>query len=148
MSKNDAPPEILERIESVMAEAWQSPGGMEVDTNQCVSCPNHWHIMICPAVREIVGGAGDGAQQYARFVVNINKMVRMFDKRPRILFDTAQGESVPHVIVTGRIAGYKCDVSIMCCPPCNMLPVERVYTEGPKKGTVEIVSDRIQEDEE
>ncbi len=139
------PLELMKRLEAVMSEAWQSPSGMFVDAYPCESCPNHWHVMICPAVRELMGGAQDGEQVYARFVLNINKVQRAFDKRPRVFFDTAQGESVPHVIFVGKIDGIKCDVSIMCCPPANMTPLERVYVEGPKKGTVEVVSEEENE---
>lgn len=140
--KNDViPPELAERIENAMEIAWKSPGGMALDANKCQDCEGHWHIMICPVVREVMGGKHDGSQQYARFIVNINKFIRMFDKRPKIFFDTAQGESVPHIIAVGIIGGYKCDVSLMCCPPTNMLPIERVYAAGPKKGTIEILND-------
>lgn len=139
MKNPTAPHDLIQRIEQGMAAAWKSPGGMVVDANECTECADHWHIMICPAVREIMGGKHDGTQQYARFVVNINKIMRIFDKRPRVYFDTAQGESVPHIVAVGTINGHKCDLSVMCCPPCNMTPVERAYVEGPKKGTVEFL---------
>ena len=134
---NTPPVEMMEKLNDALNEAWQSPGGMCVDTQPCDVCKGHWHIMVCPAVRELMGGQYDGKQVYARFGLNVNKLMRAFDKRPKTLFDNALGHSVPHVILYGRIAGVKCDVSVMSCPPSNMDPLERVYTDGPKKGEVE-----------
>ena len=147
MNSDTPPMELIERLQNVISEAWESPGGMCVDAHRCESCKRHWHIMVCPAVRELMGGPQDGEQVYPRFMLNVNKLQRAFDKRPRVYFDSALGTSVPHVIFVGKIAGHKCDVSVMCCPPSNLTPLERVYVDGPKKGMIESVESVEEEDD-
>lgn len=141
--KDTVPAEVMRRVDETMEKAWRATGHAVVDATRCDSCENHWHITIFPAVREIVGGKHDGEQHYAKFSVRINKLIRMFDSPPKVFFDTAQ--SVPHIIAIGIIEGHNCDVSIMCCPPTNLLPTERAYATGPKKGTIEVVAPQEEE---
>jgi len=138
---------MMPKLEEALHKAWNSEGGMCIDSHPCNSRPDYWHVVVCPAVRELMGGELDGQQVYARCRVNINKLVRVFDKRPKIVFDSAVGVAVPYVALYGSIDGVGCDVSFMCCPPVDVAPQERVYTQGPKKGTVETVHHDEEDDE-
>ena len=133
------PEVIIQRLKEVMTQAWSSIGSMFVKSAQCKSCNNHWNVMICPALREVVGGHLDGSNQYASFSVNVNKACRAFDKRPKVIFDTTCNSYVPNIMIIGVIAGYKVDLTIMSYPPSNVRAIERVYATGPKKGLVEQV---------
>lgn len=128
------PPEAVQHILNTLGEAWQSSGGLSIDS---VQCGDHYHIYVFPCVRELVGGAQDGAQLYASFVVDLKKLMRCFDKVPKLFFDTETRGGMPFVIAFGRVKGIKCDISVMPCPPPNQQPMEIAYVEGPKAGTVE-----------
>ena len=132
---------FLSHIQNAVIKAWTSPSGMMMDTHKYQNKLGQdcWRILIFPAIREIMGGQQDGEKLYARFIVDINKLQRIFDKCPRTLFDTSQGEFVPHILLIGKINGIKCNILVMSSPFGTDFATERFYAEGPKKGKLEIV---------
>ncbi len=141
----DMPPaEVVEHVMSQLLESWQSQGGLSIDSR---ACGDHFHICVFPAVRELVGGKEDGKQVFADFVVDVNKLSRCFDHKPRLFFDTSSRGGIPFIIAYGKIKGVKCDISVIPCPPPNVQPMEVAYVEGPKAGTVEPIKPRPKDDE-
>lgn len=133
------PQEIVDAVNDALEISWESDGNLFIDASLCEECQNHWNIIVCPKVREIMGGSEDGREVFPGFVLNINKMRRVFDKTPQIRFDNT--EDFVHVIFTGRIRGHKCDLVFLSRPPLGLMPAERAYSEGPRKGEIENIED-------
>ena len=98
--------------------------------------------MFCPAIREIVGGAEDGMTYYPGFIFNIPKFIKLFDKGTgKVALDCVRNDITAHLVFSGNIDGNSVKIAILVAPPDScQLPAERMYVFGPKKGTIEPVS--------
>jgi hypothetical protein len=130
-------PAFMPKLNGYLAKAWGSLGSIAVNINQ--SKPNEYEIMFFPAVRELHGGASDGEMYFPGFTLNIGKFIRVFDKdpSPKVSFDCLQQNTVEHLLFVGRIDSCKIKVAVLSGPPQGQSPVEKVYTQGPKKGMIE-----------
>lgn len=128
-------PPWVEVVARKLAKCWKSPGGITMMVTFCED--DHWHLVCAPSIREIVGGVNDGSSIYARFQLNLVKAVRIFDRNPRIFFDTSHGEGLPFVILLGQINNEMVQLAIVSGPIPGQPTTELAHTLGPKKGTVE-----------
>lgn len=130
-------PAFMGKLNSYLARAWGSLGSISLTINQ--SKLNEYEIMFFPAVRELHGGKNDGELYFPGFSLNIGKFIRVFDKdpSPKVKFDCLKNATIDHLLFVGRIDGCKVKVAILAGPPGNQPPVEKVYTQGPKKGMIE-----------
>lgn len=130
-------PAFMPKLNGYLAKSWGSLGSISLNINQ--PKPNEYEIMFFPAVRELHGGANDGELYFPGFNLNIGKFIRVFDKdpSPKVTFDCLKHETVEHLLFVGRIDGCKVKVAILAGPPQGQHPVEKVYTQGPKKGMIE-----------
>jgi hypothetical protein len=126
-----------------LINAWHSPAGLCIHAELCERCKTHYRVVVFPATREYVGGKKDGTTTFHRFIFDINKFVKCFDKRPFAVFDTAKHKSsyCPFVAIRGIFQGFKCEVYITSTPPKDARPNEREYCFGPKKGQIEPIND-------
>ncbi len=128
-------PKFLKKITFAVGKSWASKGGVSLqamqneDAEDGINCT----IIAYPAVRELIGGKQDGQTRYARFKLNINRFIKVFDKMPKITFDSGMGAAF-----VGFIDGVCCRIIISPVPPCGVAPSEVSFVEGPKKGTVEV----------
>src|SRR5262249_42465400 len=122
--RGDVPPPHIEKLSDYLVQAWNSQGSMSVSADEIET---GWSVVVMPALRELVGGAEDGQQIFARFSIDISKVMKAFDKRPRINFDSAQGVSAPFIILRGRVDGIKCYVVIVSEPPIDCEVSELAY---------------------
>ena len=136
-------PLFAKKLTEALDKVYQSPYGVCTYVEKCPKCRDHYRVIIYPAMREYVGGECDGQTVFARFIFDVNKFVKMFDKTPRVFFDSAQSGACPFVIFKGRIVGEPCEVFVMTSPPQDAPPNEREYKVGPKKGQVESVAPGI-----
>ena len=138
------PPAFMPKLNDCLARAWGSLGSISVSTNQ--PKPNEYEIMFFPAVRELHGGASDGEMYFPGFTLNIGKFIRVFDKdpSPKVTFDCLQQCTVEHLLFVGRIDGCRVKVAILSGPPQGQAPVEKVYTQGPKKGMIEPIGESVE----
>jgi hypothetical protein len=129
-------PPFLTKLNERLSRSWGSLGsiGMNVTENS-----DGYDIMFFPAVREIHGGAMDGEKFFPGFSLNIGKFVRVFDRNPapKVVFDCLQNGVIDHLVFSGKIDGHNVKVAVLAGAPPTQSPVERVYTQGPKKGMIE-----------
>jgi hypothetical protein len=128
-------PPWVEDVAHKLAKCWRSGGGTTILVNQCEE--GHWHLVCCPSLRELVGGENDGGQVYARFQLNIGKVMRFFDTLPKVIFDAAMEEAHPFVVFIGKISGEEVQLAVVSGPVPGQPATELAYTQGPKKGKVE-----------
>lgn len=128
-------PPWVEEVVQKLAKCWKSPGGITVMVNKCEE--NHWHLVCAPSLRAIVGGANDGGEIFARFRLSVSKVVRIFDKTPKVFFDTAMENARPFVIFIGQINEEEVQLAVVSGPVLGQPVTELAHTIGEKKGKVE-----------
>ena len=131
------PPAFMNKLNEHVSNAWGSLGSIATSINQ--SKPDQYEIMFFPALRELHGGKEDGELYFPGFTLNIGKFIRIFDKNPspKVVFDCMTKGVIDHLLFIGRIDGIKVKVAILSSPPQGQNPVEKVHTQGPKKGMIE-----------
>jgi len=128
-------PPWVEVVARKLAKCWKSPGGITMMVSRCDE--GHWHLVCAPSLREIVGGVSDGGNIFARFQLNVGKAVRVFDKSPRVFFNTAHDDALPFLIFIGLIHNEEVQLAVVSGPVPGQPATELAHTLGPKKGTVE-----------
>jgi hypothetical protein len=139
---NQAPPqEFIDRINQALDISWKSAGGISINLK---ACGDHWHIMICPAIREVLGGKDDGARLFTRYSLNITKFLTVFDKgtKKKVEFDSDKF-GFPCFYAKGEVAGHQVDFSFLGDPPAGQQPAEIIHAVGPKKDQIEMIPDRM-----
>lgn len=129
----NSPPKELESLAQVIARYWD--GGSF--SFKAVLDDGVWHLVAYPSLREIVGGEHDGGVIFSRFSINISKLMRKFDKPPKVIFDSATGYMVPLIFMDGFLGGTRYRVTFFSVPPPDSDVSEVYHSQGPKKGTVE-----------
>lgn len=137
--KNGTPPVFYEKLSEALGKSWNSLGSINCEITQIEE--QHYAVMFSPALREIYGGADDGENVFAGFNFNIGRFVQLFDKKPRpkVEFESLQRNSIPHLMFKGNVDGTELEIFIMERPVNTQKAVERLYTNGPKKGEVEAI---------
>lgn len=136
-SCNSTPPPFLTKLTEAIGQCWNSMGSVGCKLSQRGA--NNYEVLFFPALREVYGGKSDGEVVFPGFSFNIGKFVRVFDGEPKVAFDNLRRQLIPHLSFKGLIDGADVQVNILECPPGGQEAIERVYTSGPKKGTVEAI---------
>lgn len=89
-----------------------------------------WRVTFFPSLREHVGGRRDGKKTYENFFIEIKNLMRVFDRKPSIQYDSGIKGVPPFMHLRGKIDGETFVVLIMPKPPPNSTPAEKV--EGDK----------------
>lgn len=128
-------PDWIEKLKTTLISCWESVGNIAVEIGKYKI--DRWQIIIYPAVREIHGGPKDGETIFANFHFNINKILKLFDRKLKIEFVCHHCNaffSIKGIINQGIVR-----LLILNIPPDGNPPNEIFYQNGPYKGNVEPV---------
>ena len=133
-------PTFMENLNKCITVSWQSKGSIACKINQVKD--GSFEVMFFPALREVYGGKEDGKNVFAGFNFNVGKFVQVFDTSPPPLvwFDCVRKGYIDHLIFKGSIDKVIVKIAVLSTPPDGQRAVERIYTNGPKKGTVEKIT--------
>lgn len=133
-------PTFLTKLQSKLSKAWGSLGSIEFNIEET---DNGYNLMFYPAVRELNGGACDGERFFPGFSLNLGKFIKVFDSPPKVIFDCLEAGTIDHLVFSGKIDGHAVYLKVLsAAPPCQP-PVERVYTQGPKKDMIEPILEQV-----
>jgi hypothetical protein len=137
-TSKEKPAPFIEKISLQLEECWYTDGSISCWINQIRE--KEFELIFCPAYRELYGGANDGEKIFPGFIFNVGKFMKIFNRNPvapKLVFDCWDRDTIEHLLFNGYVDGNHLKIAVLRAPPNDLNAIEKLYTVGPKTGTVE-----------